>query len=186
MSIRSLIVGASLLAPLTVLAQGAPPGGPPGGGPPMAGGEAMGGDKSIDQKPFFNSLDADHDGKVALAEWQAAGMPDNVYSMIDSKKTGAATWADFEAHPPMTSFDANKDKKVTLEEVKAAVEKQMNSGGPGGPGAGPAVRRARRRRARHRCRSRSPRRRGCRAARGWLCPGPSGTRVSRIQWHTNH
>lgn len=142
MKIRSLIVGLSLVAPLAVLAQGAPqggppPGGPPGGGPQMAGGDAMGGDKSLDQKPFFASLDANHDGKVTLAEWKAAGLPENVYSMIDAKKTGAATFADFEAHPPMSSFDANKDKKVTLEEMKAAIEKQMKSGGPGGgPGGG--------------------------------------------------
>ena len=142
MKIRNLIVGASLLVPLVVLAQGAPPGGPPlggppGGGPPMAGGDALGGDKSLDQKPFFASLDTNHDGKVTLAEWKAAGLPENVYSMIDAKKTGAATFADFEAHPPMSSFDANKDKKVTLEEMKAAIEKQMKSGGPGGgPGGG--------------------------------------------------
>ena len=142
MKIRSLIVGLGLIAPLAVLAQGAPqggppPGGPPGGGPQMAGGDAMGGDKSLDQKPFFASLDANHDGKVTPAEWKAAGMPENVYSMIDAKKSGAATFADFEAHPPMTSFDANKDKQVTLEEMKTAIEKQMKSGGPGGgPGGG--------------------------------------------------
>jgi hypothetical protein len=121
MKIRSLIVGLSLIAPLAVLAQG----------------DAMGGDKSLDQKPFFASLDANHDGKVTLAEWKAAGMPENVYSMIDAKKTGAATFADFEAHPPMTSFDANRDKKVTLEEMKAAIEKQMKAGGPGGSPGGP-------------------------------------------------
>ncbi|MFO1402344.1 MAG: hypothetical protein U1F06_02160 [Steroidobacteraceae bacterium] len=146
MKIRSLIVTVGVLAPLVVLAQGAPPqggpGGPPPGGapagaPPMAGGDAMGGDKSLDQKPFFASLDANHDGKVTLAEWKAAGMPENVYSMIDARKTGAASFADFEAHPPMTSFDANKDKKVTLEEMKTAIEKQMKAGGPGGGPGGP-------------------------------------------------
>lgn len=146
MKFRSLIVGAGLLAPLAVLGQGAPQGGPPpggspGGGPPLAAGDALGGDQSLDQKPFFAALDANHDGKVTLAEWKAAGMPENVYSMIDAKKTGAATFADFEAHPPMKSFDANHDGKVTLEEMKAAIEKQMKSGGPGGaagpPGGGP-------------------------------------------------
>ncbi len=129
MKIRSLIVGMGLIAPPAVLAQG-----PPGGGPPMAAGDTMGGDKSLDQKPFFASLDANRDGKVTLAEWKAAGMPENVYAMIDARKSGAATYADFEAHPPMTSFDANKDKKVTLEEMKTAIEAQMKSGGPGGPG----------------------------------------------------
>ncbi|MCC7462260.1 MAG: hypothetical protein IT480_07340 [Gammaproteobacteria bacterium] len=108
----------------------------------MAAGDALGGDTSLDQKSFFGALDADHDGKVTQAEWKAAGMPENVYSMIDARKSGAATFADFEAHPPMSSFDANKDKKVTLEEMKAAIEKQMKSGGPGGggarPGQGPA------------------------------------------------
>jgi hypothetical protein len=100
----------------------------------MAAGDTLGGDKSLDQKPFFASLDANHDGKVTSAEWKAAGMPENVYSMIDARKSGAATYADFEAHPPMTSFDANQDKKVTLEEMRTAIETQMKSGGPGGPG----------------------------------------------------
>jgi hypothetical protein len=144
MRIRSLIVGAGLLVPLAVIAQAVPPqgrppqpGGPPGGGPPMAAGDTLGGDKSLDQRPYFESLDANHDGKVTLEEWKAAGMPENVYAMIDSKHAGAATWADFEAHPPMKSFDANGDGKVTLAEVRAAVEKQMQPGGPGGPGGSP-------------------------------------------------
>lgn len=137
----------ALLLPLSVLAQGAPPpgGAPPGGAPPAGGMTAqgaMGGDKSIDQTAFFKDLDRNHDGKVTPEEWKAAGLPEPVFSMIDSKKKGYATWQDFEAHPPMSSFDLDHDGKVTLAEMVKAVNEQFKNppaggGGPGGPGGPP-------------------------------------------------
>ncbi|PZR36516.1 EF-hand domain-containing protein [Caulobacter segnis] len=70
---------------------------------------------------IFKRWDANSDGAVDLAEWKAAGRPEDRFAMID----------------------ANKDGKITLDELKAAFEKmrqrRMQEGGPppGPPPEGP-------------------------------------------------
>jgi hypothetical protein len=142
-------------------AQSAPAGGPPAGGPPSAGapgggapgGGAPGGQSAsktkLDFHQAFNAMDTNHDGKITKEEWLAAGMSqfsyDHLFQMLDSKKQGYLTYADF-AQEPMFEIDFNKDGKITLDEYRKAnneagekIQKggggsPGGSGGPGGPG----------------------------------------------------
>jgi hypothetical protein len=125
MRISNLAAVLALTAATSVLAQNAPP-------PAAAGGA------KLDQSPLFNAVDTNKDGKVTAAEWAAAGLPDMIYGMIDSKQSNAAVLADFDAAPPPDGADANQDGKFTLDEIKLAVAGLGGGGPPGGGGAPPA------------------------------------------------
>ena len=79
------------------------------------------GRRSPAPEDIFKRWDTNSDGVVDKAEWTAAGRPEERFAMVD----------------------ANKDGKLTLDELKAAFEKmrqrRMQEGGPppGPPPEGP-------------------------------------------------
>jgi hypothetical protein len=120
------IVLAGVLASGLALAQGAPP----------AGGGASPSNATLDQAPIFTAVDANKDGKATKEEWSKAGAPDMVYDMVDSKKTGSITLAELQAVSPPADADADKDGKVSLEELKKFVSSMGSAPPAGGGGAG--------------------------------------------------
>ena len=114
------------LASTAALAQNAP-----------QGGGAPGGAK-LDQRPLFQALDTNKDGLLTQAEWTAAGLDASIFGMINSQKKPTLTYDEFNAVSPPESADADKDGKVTLEELKKFMASMpAGGGGPGGPGGGP-------------------------------------------------
>ncbi|MFT3907202.1 MAG: hypothetical protein QM718_12905 [Steroidobacteraceae bacterium] len=131
---KKFLMLASVLATGLVLAQGAPPAG--GGAPAGGGGAPPGGGSKLDHAPLFAAVDTNKDGKITKAEWQAAGLSDFVFDMADAKKAGSITLADLNATTPPDAIDANKDGKVSLEEMKTFLA-SMGSGGGASGGAPP-------------------------------------------------
>lgn len=109
---------------------------PRGGGPPG------GGELKVDQ--FFKEVNTSNDGKISKEEWKAAGLLDNVFTMIDTKQQNYITKDELEAMQWPPDLDSNKDGILTVEKMKA-FDKKMGGGGPGGggppggapPGGGP-------------------------------------------------
>jgi hypothetical protein len=117
------------LASTAVLAQSPPPGGgAPGGGAP--------GGAKLDQTPLFKAVDANKDGLVTQDEWTAAGLDAGIFGMINSQKKPALNYEEFSAVSPPGTADADKDGKVTVEELKKFLA-SMPAGGAGGPGGPP-------------------------------------------------
>jgi hypothetical protein len=128
---KKLLFIAGLLAAGAVQAQSAPPTG--GDAPPMPGTDA-----NLDQSPMFNEVDANHDGKVTKAEWQASGAPDMVWSVVDTNKDDVLTLDELKkANPPPASVDANKDGKVSLQELKDLMASMGNGAAGGAQGGQP-------------------------------------------------
>lgn len=101
---------------------------PPGGGAP--------GGAKLDQTPLFQSLDANTDKLLTQQEWTAAGLDAGIFGMINSQKKPALNYDEFNAMSPPESADADKDGKMTLEELKKFLA-SMPAGGAGGPGGAP-------------------------------------------------
>ncbi len=105
---------------------------PPGGGAP--------GGAKLDQTPLFQAVDANKDGLLTQDEWTAAGLDAGIFGMINSQKKAALNYEEFSAVSPPDTADADRDGKVTLEELKkfmASMPAPGAGGGPGGPGGAP-------------------------------------------------
>ncbi|WP_260928777.1 EF-hand domain-containing protein [Novosphingobium sp. 9] len=48
-------------------------------------------------KAMFDAADTNHDGKITLAEWQAAGRRERGFNYIDANHDGAITLAEMQA-----------------------------------------------------------------------------------------
>jgi hypothetical protein len=104
-----------------------------GGAPQGKGGQASSLIK-LDPTPFFDVVDVNKDGKVSNAEWKTTGLDQKVYAFWDKDNKGYFTkeyMASVE-HPP--AIDANKDGKLSLDELKAFVASVSQGSGsaPGG------------------------------------------------------
>ena len=115
----------------SALAQDAP--GQPGAAQQPGGGAAS---VKLDVSPLINALDKD--GKVTSEEWQAAGLPDQGFSMV--AKDGYVTVESFTtalANAPaniVQGLDPAGDGKLTLEKFQAFIKTMQANGGPGGGG----------------------------------------------------
>jgi hypothetical protein len=79
-----------------------------------------------DPTPLFNSLDANHDGKVTHEEWTKAGAPEKLWQALAAKERvkahGYITLYDLVMNPKevqITGIDTNQDGYITLEELLA-------------------------------------------------------------------
>jgi hypothetical protein len=117
-----------------------------GGGAPKQGGapQGQGGQKSalvkLDPTPFSDVIDANKDGKITPVEWKATGLEDKVYAFWDKDNKGYFTKEYMASvdHPP--AIDANKDGKLSLDELQAFVKSVSQSSGsaPGSAASGGA------------------------------------------------
>jgi hypothetical protein len=92
------------------------------GNAPAQGGAAQGGiDKSGDVKldvtQFFNEVDTNKDNKISTKEWTAAGLDEALLKFFDQKGEGFFTKDTLANMSHPAALDANKDGKMTLEEV---------------------------------------------------------------------
>jgi len=114
-----------------------------GGGAPKQGGapQGQGGQKSsllkLDPTPFFDVIDTNKDGKITPVEWKATGLEEKVYAFWDKDNKGYFTKEYMASvdHPP--AIDANKDGKLSLDELKAFVASVSQSSGSAPGGAAP-------------------------------------------------
>ena len=78
-----------------------------------------------DVSPFVSEVDANHDGKMTRAEWQAKAMPESSFNMFE-KGRGYVTQFDYENNSPPDGIDLNGDGKLTVGEF-VAFDKQMSA-----------------------------------------------------------
>lgn len=89
------------------------------GPPPMTGDPS----KNPDMTGFAKEVDADGDGKLTRAEWQAKGLPDSSFNMFEQGR-GYVTLEDYQKNPAPEGIDLNGDGALSVAEFKA-FDKQM-------------------------------------------------------------
>jgi hypothetical protein len=107
-----------------------------GGAPQGQGGQASSLVK-LDPTPFFDVIDTNKDGKITPVEWKATGLEEKVYAFWDKDNKGyfIKEYMASVDHPP--AIDANKDGKLSLDELKAFVASVSQSSGSAPGGAAP-------------------------------------------------
>lgn len=105
-----------------------------GQGPPGDSPMANSGIK-LDQSPLLEAADTDKDGKLSMAEWEAVGGTENIFTHTDKDTDGFMTLAEMNDTSPPDMADANKDGRFTLDEFKAMIS--AGGGPPSGGGAPP-------------------------------------------------
>jgi len=92
--------------------------------------EAVSNTLTLDVTPFFDEVDTNHDDQITLAEWTAAGLIPQVYSMFDRDKKGYFTKQSMSAmkHPPV--IDPDHSGKLTLEKMKAYINSKRENAPP--------------------------------------------------------
>ena len=96
--------------------------------PPAAASDTA---KNPDMRAFAAQVDTNHDGKMSLAEWQAAGLPMSSFNMFENKR-GYVTLADYQTHAAPAGIDLNGDGVLTIEEFKEFDKKMSARMPPGG------------------------------------------------------
>ena len=87
----------------------------------------------LDQSPLLKAADTDKDGKLSMAEWEAVGGTENIFTHTDKDTDGFMTLAEMNDTSPPDMADADKDGKFTLDEFKAMIS--AGGGPPSGGGA---------------------------------------------------
>jgi hypothetical protein len=103
-----------------------------------AGAEGQGSDASLvklDVTPFFVAVDTNKDNKITMEEWKTTGLDEKIYSFFDKDNKGSFSkdYMSGLTHP--AEMDANKDGKLSLDELKAFVKsttEQSSSNAAGG------------------------------------------------------
>ncbi|MFT3905655.1 MAG: hypothetical protein QM718_05065 [Steroidobacteraceae bacterium] len=77
--------------------------------------------KSLDTARLFDSIDADHDGKLTHEEWVQAGAPETTWQRLlqfpKVQKQGYVTRADFQSDSLPHGVDVNCNGVLTLQEL---------------------------------------------------------------------
>ncbi|MFC7049963.1 hypothetical protein [Emcibacter nanhaiensis] len=88
----------------------------------------------LDIRPYVEAIDANGDGYMSHAEWQKVGAPQSSFQMLDKDKDGNVTFEEMDSEAPPPGIDANKDGKLTLQEMldfdKIMSEKMKNQAPP--------------------------------------------------------
>jgi len=76
----------------------------------------------LDVTPFFGAVDTNKDNKITSEEWKATGLDEKIYSFFDKDNKGSFSkdYMSGLTHP--AEMDANKDGKLSLDELKAFVK----------------------------------------------------------------
>jgi hypothetical protein len=144
-TILSAAICAALAMPM--LAQG----GPPQGGGAQGG---QGATKTVKLKAdtFIKQVDKNGDGKITKEEWNAAGLTDRGFDVMNSKGAGGVAGAGqknlgyitkdtLEVFDFKADVDSNNDGKLTLEKLlafeKSAAGQPPSGGQGGGQGGAP-------------------------------------------------
>ncbi|SFG42401.1 EF hand [Novosphingobium sp. CF614] len=99
----------------------------PEGGPPMGGDTS----KNPDMTQLAAEVDADGNGELSRAEWQAQGLPESSFNMFE-KGRGFVTLQDYQENAAPPGIDINGDGTLTIEEFKT-FDKQMSAQMKAGP-----------------------------------------------------
>jgi hypothetical protein len=110
-AILATILGVALALP--VFAQGAAPAqdGAPQGGIDKSG------DVKLDVTQFFYAVDTNKDDKITNKEWTAVDLEEALLKFFDQKSEGFFTKEALASMSHPAALDANKDGKMTLQEV---------------------------------------------------------------------
>jgi hypothetical protein len=148
---RKIILSAAicLAFALPMLAQGGPPAA--GGGRPQGAGAQGGQDatKTVKLKAdtFMKQVDKDGDGKITKEEWNAAGLTDRGFDVMNSKGAGGVAGAGqknlgyitketLESFDFKADVDTTSDGKLTLEKLLAFEKSAAGAPPSGGQGGG--------------------------------------------------
>ena len=141
MRIPTVILATIFCAALAVpaFAQGQAPaqGGAPQGGSTQ-GGIDKSGDVKLDVTQFFNAVDTNKDNKITNKEWTAVGLEEALLKFFDQKSEGFFTKDALANMSHPAALDANKDGKMTLEEVLTFTKSlpKPTAGGDAAPAGG--------------------------------------------------
>jgi len=128
-AILTIFLGAALAVP--AFAQGQAP---------AQGGIDKSGDVKLDVTQFFNAVDTNKDNKITNKEWTAVGLEEALLKFFDQKSEGFFTKDALATMSHPAALDANKDGKMTLEEVLTFTKSlpKPDAGGDAAGGAPPA------------------------------------------------
>lgn len=88
--------------------------------------------KNPDMTELATKVDANNDGKMSRAEWEAKGLPESSFNMFE-KARGYVTLDDYRNNAAPSGIDLNGDGKVTVIEFKE-FDRKMSADRPAGPG----------------------------------------------------
>jgi len=133
-AILTIFLGAALAVP--AFAQGQAP----AQGGAAQGGIDKSGDVKLDVTQFFNAVDTNKDNKITNKEWTAVGLEEALLKFFDQKSEGFFTKDALATMSHPAALDADKDGKMTLEEVLTFTKSlpKPNAGGDAAGGAAPA------------------------------------------------
>jgi EF hand len=87
--------------------------------------------KNPDMSEFAKSVDADGNGQLSRAEWQAQGLPASSFNMFE-KGRGFVTLHDYQINAAPAGIDINGDGKLTIAEFKEFDQKMAADMAKGG------------------------------------------------------
>ena len=127
------IIFVAIMTAAMAFAQAPPTGNAPAGGGP--GGDAPAASSvQFDFTPFIQEVDTDQSGTISLAEWNASGVCESIFTMLHTTE-GDMTIAELTARSPQAEADQNGDGKLNVEEMIWVCNAGPSGDAPAGGGA---------------------------------------------------
>jgi len=124
------VMTASIAFAQTPPAGDMPAGGGPGGAAPAAS------SVQFDFTPFIQEVDTDKSGTISLAEWNASGVCESIFTMLHTSE-GDMTIAELTSRMPQAEADQNGDGKLNVEEMIWVCNAGPSGGAPPSGGGEP-------------------------------------------------